>query len=156
LLLEGQQLVQIMLPGNASNTVASLSAGDRQIYPVWYQAEQTNWLLQGGSNGAMLNPGTWTIVLTAPPRQYQFTVPTNTPGTNNWLDLMTNGALVPVATSNGVTQAQWQAGTNALGTLANTLNSQTINLLTTASNALWSRITTTSNGLQSQINALTQ
>jgi hypothetical protein len=84
-----QQVISFLTPATAGIQSISLSSPSRQIYPTFYPAENYTLNVQPGSNGFTLNPGTWTVTW---PGSYSttFTVPTNTPATNNWMSLATN------------------------------------------------------------------
>jgi hypothetical protein len=97
----GQQTVWFIMPTNAAIIQTTISAPARQVYPEFYPAEAYPAALQPGTNAVLLNPGLWTINFGAG-ALYTFNIPTNTPATNNFLFLMTNGA-PPVIVGPGLT-----------------------------------------------------
>jgi hypothetical protein len=97
-----QQVVWFITPTNAAVIQTTISAPARQVFPEFYPAESYPTALQPGTNAVLLNPGLWTISFTAGGTSYNFNIPTNTPATNNFLFLMTNGA-PPVIVGAGLT-----------------------------------------------------
>ena len=87
---QAQQTIQFIIPTNAASSQATLSAPARQLFPIFLPAESYPITLAPGTNSVLLNPGFWTVAWVSG-GSYSFNVSTNTPATNNWLALITNG-----------------------------------------------------------------